>query len=67
MQTAEVYRKLRFTLRYLLGNLSDFEPRGDSVPVQQLPLLDRWEPSLPPPPPPPRPLAGFIADNAWAA
>ena len=42
LQTAEVYRKLRFTLRYLLGNLADFEPAGHSVPVQRLPLLDRW-------------------------
>ena len=41
-QTAEVYRKLRFTLRYLLGNLHDFEPSVHSTPYSQLPLVDRY-------------------------
>ena len=44
VQTAEVYRKLRFTLRYLLGNLADYEP-SHSVPVRQLPLFDRQAPA----------------------
>jgi isoleucyl-tRNA synthetase len=41
-QLADVYRKVRNTARYLLGNLHDFDPARDAVPVAQLPLLDRW-------------------------
>ncbi len=41
-QLADVYRKVRNTARYLLGNLHDFDPSRDAVPVAELPLLDRW-------------------------
>ncbi len=41
-QLADVYRKVRNTARYLLGNLHDFEPDRDAVPYDQLPLLDQW-------------------------
>lgn len=41
-QLADVYRKVRNTSRYLLGNLHDFNPSADAVPVAELPLLDRW-------------------------
>ena len=41
-QLADVYRKVRNTARYLLGNLHDFDPANDAVPLEQLPLLDRW-------------------------
>ncbi|MEB3234716.1 MAG: isoleucine--tRNA ligase, partial [Cyanobacteriota bacterium] len=41
-QLADVYRKVRNTARYLLGNLHDFVPERDAVPIEQLPLLDRW-------------------------
>jgi isoleucyl-tRNA synthetase len=41
-QVAEAYRKLRGTLRFLLGNLSDFDPLVDAVPHDQLPLVDKW-------------------------
>jgi isoleucyl-tRNA synthetase len=46
-QLADVYRKVRNTARYLLGNLHDFDPRpasegGDAVPYAELPLLDQW-------------------------
>ena len=46
-QLADVSRKVRNTARYLLGNLHDFDPRpqgegGDAVPIEALPLLDRW-------------------------
>ena len=41
-QLADVYRKVRNTARYLLGNLHDFDPARDGVPVEELPLLDRW-------------------------
>lgn len=40
-QVADAYRKLRGTLRFLLGNLSDFNPATDAVPYQQLPAVDR--------------------------
>ena len=41
-QLADVYRKVRNTARYLLGNLHDFDPSRDAIPLTELPLLDRW-------------------------
>ncbi|MBL0389462.1 isoleucine--tRNA ligase [Tumebacillus sp. ITR2] len=41
-QVADVYRKMRNTFRYLLGNLNDFNPSADLVPADQLMELDRW-------------------------
>ncbi|MDI3281592.1 MAG: class I tRNA ligase family protein, partial [Bacillota bacterium] len=41
-QMAEVYRRIRNTCRFLLGNLYDFDPRQDLVPYEELPELDRW-------------------------
>lgn len=41
-QVTEPYRRLRNTLRILLGNLNDFNPETDTVPADKLPLLDRW-------------------------
>jgi isoleucyl-tRNA synthetase len=41
-QLADVYRKVRNTARYLLGNLHDFNPSTDAIPIEELPLLDRW-------------------------
>ncbi len=41
-QLSDVYRKVRNTARYLLGNLHDFDPVRDHIEVQELPLLDRW-------------------------
>ena len=41
-QIADVYRKVRNTSRYLLGNLHDFSPGKDAIAVADLPLLDRW-------------------------
>eukprot|EP00775_Hariotina_reticulata_P010199 gene10199-10360_t len=41
-QVAEAYRKLRGTLRFLLGNVADFDPATDAVPYEQLPLVDQW-------------------------
>jgi isoleucyl-tRNA synthetase len=41
-QLADVYRKVRNTSRYLLGNLHDFSPEKDAIAVADLPLLDRW-------------------------
>lgn len=41
-QIAEVYRKIRNTLRFLLGNLYDFDPLHDHVPEAERLLLDRY-------------------------
>jgi isoleucyl-tRNA synthetase len=41
-QLAEVYRKLRNTARYLLGNLNDFDPKTDRVPYEKLSPLDQF-------------------------
>ena len=38
----DAYRKLRNTFRYLLGNLSDFDPARDAVPAEELPEIDQW-------------------------
>ncbi len=39
---AEGYRKIRNTVRWALGNLADFEPGKDDVPVAELEPIDRW-------------------------
>ncbi len=41
-RTAEAYRKIRNTARFLLSNLFDFEPSKDAVPHARLEPLDRW-------------------------
>lgn len=41
-QIADAYRRIRNTARFLLGNLSDFDPVEDRVPEEELPELDRW-------------------------
>jgi isoleucyl-tRNA synthetase len=38
----EAYRRVRNTARFLLGNLFDFDPARDAVPVDHLPELERW-------------------------
>ncbi|MBI5015741.1 MAG: isoleucine--tRNA ligase [Deltaproteobacteria bacterium] len=38
----EAYRKIRNTCRFLLGNLSDFDPARDAVPRVELPEIDRY-------------------------
>jgi isoleucyl-tRNA synthetase len=38
---SDSYRRMRNTLRFLLGNLHDFEPQ-QAVPVGELVALDRW-------------------------
>ena len=38
----EAYRRIRNTCRFILGNLSDFDPPKDSVPYESLEELDRW-------------------------
>ncbi|MCX7842786.1 MAG: isoleucine--tRNA ligase, partial [Clostridia bacterium] len=41
-QLSEVYRKIRNTARYILGNIYDFNPDRDSVEYEKLGELDRW-------------------------
>ena len=41
-QLSDIYRKIRNTARFLLGNLHDFDPARDGVPYQELPELDRY-------------------------
>ena len=41
-QLADSYRKIRNTFRYLLGNLSDFDPKEDRIPFEKLHPLDQW-------------------------
>jgi isoleucyl-tRNA synthetase len=38
----ESYRKIRNTIRYLIGNLYDFDPKKDRVPLESLPQIDRY-------------------------
>lgn len=40
-RNADIYRRLRNTLRYLLGNLNGFE-ESERLPVEQMPELERW-------------------------
>ncbi|MCR4398658.1 MAG: isoleucine--tRNA ligase, partial [Firmicutes bacterium] len=41
-QLAEVYKKIRNTIRYLLGNLYDFDPAVDAVSRAEMMEIDRW-------------------------
>ena len=41
-QLSEAYRKMRNTARFMLGNLSDFDPNKDAVADDQLFEIDRW-------------------------
>lgn len=41
-RTADAYRRLRNTARFLLANLHDFDPACDQVPVRDMLALDRW-------------------------
>jgi len=41
-QISEVYRKIRNTLRYLHGNLFDFDPKKDRVPYENLREVDQY-------------------------
>ncbi|MBU0664562.1 MAG: isoleucine--tRNA ligase [Proteobacteria bacterium] len=41
-QVADAYRKIRNTIRYMLGNLFDFDPEEDCVAYADLPEIDRW-------------------------
>ena len=38
----EAYRKIRNTFRFLLGNLYDFDPQADAVPVDEMEEIDHY-------------------------
>jgi isoleucyl-tRNA synthetase len=42
MQVAEVYKKIRNTCRFMLGNLSDFDPGKDTVAYERMLEPDLW-------------------------
>ncbi len=39
---ADAYRKVRNTMRYLFGNLNDFDPQAHRVAYDDLPEIDQW-------------------------
>ena len=39
---SDSYRRMRNTMRFLLGNLYDFDPATDQVSIEDLVELDRW-------------------------
>ncbi|MUK89516.1 isoleucine--tRNA ligase [Ornithinibacillus sp. L9] len=41
-QTSEAYRKIRNTFRFMLANLSDFNPETDRVPEAEMQEVDRY-------------------------
>ena len=41
-RTADAYRRIRNTARFLLANLAGFDPLTDALPIEQLLPLDRW-------------------------
>src|SRR5690625_7187728 len=41
-RTADSYRRIRNTARFMLANLNGFEPEQHSVPAQDMLALDRW-------------------------
>ncbi|MFO1328198.1 MAG: isoleucine--tRNA ligase [Rubrivivax sp.] len=41
-RVVDAYRRIRNTLRFLLANVSDFDPATDAVPHAQLLEIDRW-------------------------
>ena len=41
-QAAEMYRKIRNTIRFCLANVADFNAAESAVPIAQMEELDRW-------------------------
>ncbi len=41
-RVVDAYRRIRNTLRFLLANISDFDPAADAVPADQLFEIDRY-------------------------
>lgn len=45
-RTADAYRRVRNTVRFLLANLNGFDPEKDRVPFAEMVELDKWAVSL---------------------
>ena len=41
-RVVDAYRRIRNTLRFLLANVSDFDPARDAVPFSEMLEIDRW-------------------------
>ena len=41
-QLSDAYRRIRNTCRFMLGNLSDFDPETDAVPYEEMTQIDRF-------------------------
>ncbi|CAN5473557.1 isoleucine--tRNA ligase [soil metagenome] len=41
-RVTETYRRFRNTMRFFLGNISDFDPAKDSVTFDKMTVLDQW-------------------------
>ena len=41
-RVTEAYRRIRNTLRFLLGNTFDYDPEADAVPITEMEEIDRW-------------------------
>ena len=41
-RTSDSYRRMRNTVRFLLGNMAGFDPAAHSVPLDEMVALDRW-------------------------
>jgi len=41
-RVVESYRRIRNTLKFLLGNIADFDPATDAVPIDELVEIDRY-------------------------
>ena len=41
-QLSEGYRKIRNTARYILGNISDFDPQKDMIAFEDMQDIDKW-------------------------
>ena len=41
-RTADSYRRIRNTARFILSNLNGFDPAADAVPMGEMMQLDRW-------------------------
>ncbi len=41
-RVVDAYRRIRNTLRFLLANISDFDPAQDAVPLEQMLEIDRY-------------------------
>jgi isoleucyl-tRNA synthetase len=41
-RVVDAYRRIRNTLRFMLANVSDFDPKADAVPAAEMLEIDRW-------------------------